>query len=485
MNQTSLARNAAPAGRPEASKNAALWGALGTATFMASLDNLVVTMALPHIQREFSTSIQGLTWTVNAYTLPFAILMLAAAMAGDRWGRRRVFSAGVLLFGFGSAVAASAPSYEIFVAARAVQGVGGALVVPLSLTLLISAVPVGRRALVIAVLSGIQGLGIALGPFIGGLIISFTEWQWVFWINVPITAVVLALSLLIPSSQLHRTDRLPLLSLGLLSLGLLGAAATALTFSDRSWWTLVWMGLTVVCLGVGLRHVLRQDHAALPAALLRTSGFIRSNATALLVTAGIFGIVFILTQYLQVAMGYTPLQAGVATLPWTLLPAVSAPVAGMAVSRLGMRPLITMSTILQILGLGWFLMVIHPDASYLSLLPGMIMAGLGMGVFFALITGQAIAFATRATEGGCHGDQHVRARSRRPDRRCLCGGDLRVGWGVCERRRIRLGPTGSPRRLNRVFVHRSGQQPPDSPRTTGTTGRRTGGTVVVMRLHHS
>lgn len=380
-------------------RRVALWVSMGTATFMASLDNLVVTMALPHIQREFSTSIQDLTWSVNAYTLPFAVLMVAAAMVGDRWGRHRVFLVGISLFGIGSALAASAGTYGVFVAARATQGVGAALLVPLALILLISSVPAGRRALVVAVLSGVQGLGIALGPFVGGLIISLSQWQWVFWINVPIAVMVIALSFRVPSEQTHHTNGLPILSLVLLSLGLFGIAAAALSFSAASRWSLGWGILAIVCLAAGLYRVLRQDHEALPAALLRNTGFLRSNSTALLVTAGIFGIVFILTQYLQVAMGYSPLEAGIATLPWTLLPAVSAPLAGMAVTRVGMKPLIIASTALQILGLAWFLLTIHPDAAYVSLLPGMIMAGLGMGVFFALITGQAIAFSTRSTEG--------------------------------------------------------------------------------------
>lgn len=380
-------------------QRAGLWAAVAIATFMASLDNLVVTMALPHIQQDFSTSIQGLTWTVNAYTLPFAIFMLAASLVGDRWGRRRIFICGVVLFGVGSAVAAASSTYAVFIAARAIQGLGAALIVPLALALAMSVVTAQRQALVVAIVSGVQGLGIALGPFVGGAIISFSHWQWVFWINVPLSIAVVGLGYCLPSTQHHRVQHLPVVSLVLLSVGLLGTAAAALSLSANSLLALPWALLALGCYGVGVWNAVRQNHAALPAHLLRNSGFMRSNITALCVTAGIFGIVFILTQYLQIVMNYSPLQAGIATLPWTLLPAVSAPLAGMAVTKIGMRPLITAAAGLQILGLLWFFMVIHPDASYISLLPGMIFAGLGMGVFFALITGQAISFADRTTEG--------------------------------------------------------------------------------------
>ncbi|NKE10750.1 MULTISPECIES: MFS transporter [Kocuria] len=399
MNATATQQPVPVQMKPSQWSGVAYWGALGAATFMASLDNLVVTMALPHVQQQFSTSLQGLTWAINAYTLPFAIFMLAAVIIGDRWGRRRVFAVGVILFGLGSVVAASAPNYEFFVAARAIQGVGGAFIVPLALTLLISSVSTAQRPLVIAILSGIQGLGIALGPFAGGLIISMSHWNWIFWINVPISIIVLALTLFIRPQRSHTSGVLPLVSLVLLSIGLLGTAGAALAFSSGTRWTFLWLVVAVGGLGAGVVNVLRKDQPALPAALFRSRGFVRTNITALLVTAGIFGVVFVLTQYLQVAMNYSPLQAGLATLPWTLLPAISAPLAGMAAPRTGIRPLIVLSTILQIFGLGWFLLTIHPEAPYLLLLPGMVMAGLGMGVFFALITGQAVSFASRSMEG--------------------------------------------------------------------------------------
>jgi EmrB/QacA subfamily drug resistance transporter len=389
-------------GTPEAARTApswTRWAALGTATFMASLDNLVVSIALPHIQRQHGVSVEALTWAVNAYTLPFAVLMLVAAVAGERWGRRRVLLVGLVLFGGASALAGLAPSYEMFVVARFVQGVGAALLVPLSLTLLLAGTQADRRPMVIALYSAVQGLGVALGPFIGGLIISAASWPWVLWVNVPLTVLVLVLARRLPQPPPRRGAHFPVGSLALLSLGLLATALAALSLDGGGPWAILWAALAVALLIAGGRRVGRRDHPALPARLFQNVGFRWANLTAFVVSAGVFGVVFFLTQYLQVVMGYAPLTAGLATLPWTLLPAAAAPVAGWAAPRYGMRPLLLLAGILQILGLGWFLWTLSPGTPYPVLLPGMVLAGLGMGVFFALITGQAVSFAHRSDEG--------------------------------------------------------------------------------------
>ncbi|MBA2522629.1 MAG: MFS transporter, partial [Solirubrobacterales bacterium] len=158
----------------------------GAALFMTALDNLVVGVALPSIRSDLGGSLESLEWTVNAYTLAFAVLLLTGAALGDRFGRKRMFLIGVSVFTLSSALAALAPSIDALVTARALQGIGAALVTPLTLTLLSEAFPPERRGLALGVWGGISGLGVALGPFVGGAIVEGIAWQWVFWLNVPI-----------------------------------------------------------------------------------------------------------------------------------------------------------------------------------------------------------------------------------------------------------------------------------------------------------
>src|SRR5437667_5741795 len=194
------------------------------ALFMATLDNLVVTTALPVIRRDLHATLQGLEWTVNAYTLTFAVLLLTGAALGDRFGRRRLFVAGMAIFTLGSVAAALAPSIDALIAARALQGVGGAIVTPLTLTLLSAAVPAEKRGLALGAWGGIGGLAIAIGPPVGGAVVQGISWQWIFWLNVPIGLVLIPLAPRElkeghgPSSQLDPRG------LGLASAGLLDIA---------------------------------------------------------------------------------------------------------------------------------------------------------------------------------------------------------------------------------------------------------------------
>src|SRR5215218_1063167 len=207
-----------------AAQSRALWtfAITSVALFMVTLDNLVVTMALPVIRTDLGASLEGLEWTVNAYTLTFAVLLLTGAALGDRFGRRRMFVIGLGVFVAASAAAALAPSIEALVAARAIQGIGGAIVTPLTLTILSAGVPPERRGLALGAWGGIGGLAVALGPVVGGAIVEGISWQWIFWLNVPIGLLVMPLALR-RLSETHGPDsRLDLPGLGLASVGLLG-----------------------------------------------------------------------------------------------------------------------------------------------------------------------------------------------------------------------------------------------------------------------
>lgn len=371
------------------------------AAFIAGLDNLVVTFALPSIQRDFDLDVTALSWTVNAYTLTFAVFMLAAAAIGERVGRRVAFQIGVAVFTLSSIAVALAPSLGVLTAARAVQGIGAAILVPLSLTLLVQESSKEKRPVAIAIWSSAQGLATAIGPLVGGAVVQFAGWQWAFWINVPIgIALVLFAGSTVRNTK-NSAGRFDLLGLAALSLGVFGIVL-ALTVGERNNGPVTAVVLAAVGLVLVLwfaRHERRIKAPVINPRLWASKGFTLTNITALLVTAGMFGVVFIFTQYLQRVMGHEPLQAGLMTLPWTLLPVVAAPVAGQLVAKLGTKRILSFGTLLQAMSLAWFAVVISPDVPYGLLLPGLMLAGLGMGAFFAVLATQALSFVQTSDEG--------------------------------------------------------------------------------------
>ena len=192
------------------------------ALFMVTLDNLVVTTAIPVIRKDLHASLSSLEWTVNAYTLTFAVLLLTGAALGDRFGRRRIFALGIAVFTLGSIAAALAPSVEVLNVARAVQGLGGAIVLPLTLTILSAAVPAEKRGVALGAWGGISGLAVAFGPLVGGAVVEGMSWQWIFWLNVPIGLVLIPLALSRLQESYGPEGRLDLPGLGLASAGLFG-----------------------------------------------------------------------------------------------------------------------------------------------------------------------------------------------------------------------------------------------------------------------
>ncbi|UJP38695.1 MFS transporter [Cellulomonas palmilytica] len=354
--------------------------------FMATLDNLVMTTALPVLRTELSASLAELQWMVNAYTLAFASLMIAAASLGDRLGRRRVFVGGIVLFALASIASAMSTTPEMLIAARTVQGAGAAAVMPLSLTLLAAAVPPARRAMAIGVWGAVSGLGVALGPVIGGAVVDGISWQAIFWINVPVAVVAIPLVMRVLPESYGRAQRIDVLGLMLAGLGVLLLVWAVVNGNDEGWGSAPVVGTTVV--GVGLlaaflRREARTDHPLVPLSLFRVRSFSVANGSAFLFSVGVFGTVFVLSQYLQIGMGYSPLEAGVRTLPWTAAPMLVAPVAGLLAPRLGVRPLLASGLALQAVGLAWQAAVVGDATVYADLVPGLALAGIGMGLTFA------------------------------------------------------------------------------------------------------
>ena len=375
---------------------------VSVALFMVTLDNLVVTNALVSIREDLGATLEQLEWTVNAYTLSYAVLLLTAAALGDRLGRRIVFAVGLAIFTVSSAAAALAPSTEALIAARAVQGLGGAVITPLSLTLLSEAFAGEKRGLALGIWSGVSGLGVALGPVVGGAVVDGFSWHWIFWLNVPIgiALVPVALALLTESRGPNRTLDLP--GVALASSGLLGVVFGIVRAQALGWTSgtvLASMGAGLVLLAGFVAWELRAPAPMLPMRFFRNRAFAATNGASLAMFFGAFGSIFLLAQFFQVAQGYSPLEAGIRTLPWTAMPIFVAPVAGILSDRIGSRPLMAAGLSLQSLALAYLAFATAPDVAYGLLVPGFVMAGTGMALVFAP-SANALLSSVRPSEAG-------------------------------------------------------------------------------------
>ncbi|MCX5368655.1 DHA2 family efflux MFS transporter permease subunit [Streptomyces sp. NBC_00015] len=371
-----------------ARRGGAVWALVITsvAGFMAALDNLVVTTALPSIREDLGGGLGDLEWTVSAYTLTFAVLLMFGAALGDRFGRRRMFLAGLTVFTAASAAAAMAPGIGSLIAARAVQGVGAAVMMPLTLTLLTAAVPAAKRGMAYGIWGAVNGLAVASGPLIGGSLTEHVSWHWIFWLNVPLGLALLPLARLRLAESYGTGAPLDFPGTLLASGGLFGLVY-GLVRGPADGWTspLVLTGLfagAVLLVGFVL-HGLRAKNPMLPMRLFRSRAFAGINAASLLMFLGMFGSIFLLSQYMQGVLGYSPTEAGLRMLPWTGMPMLVAPIAGILSDRVGGRPVVATGLFLQAAGLGWMAAVATVDASYAAQLPGLIVSGIGMALFFA------------------------------------------------------------------------------------------------------
>ena len=386
----------------------AAWAVIitGLALFMASLDNLVVTTALPVIRVHLHAGLSGLEWTVNAYTLTFAVLLLSAAAIGERFGRRRVFTIGIAVFTAASAVAALAPSIGVLVAARAVQGAGGAMVMPLSLTLLSAAVSPERRNAALGIWGALGGAAVAIGPLVGGAITTGWAWQYIFWLNVPIGIVLTALAWWKLAESRGKAPRLDLRGAVLVSVGLFGVVFGLVEGNPHGWTStevLASFAVGVVGLAAFVWWELRTTDPMLPLRLFRNRAFAAVNVTAMLFSFGMFGSVFFLSQFLQTVQGYSPLGAGLRILPWTGIIMVFAPVVGNLVERWGGKRLVVTGLALQAAGLLWLGLLLTPGTPYLDMVPAFVLAGLGMTLFFVPLASLVLGSVPSSLEGVASG----------------------------------------------------------------------------------
>jgi EmrB/QacA subfamily drug resistance transporter len=374
--------------------------------FMVALDNLVVITALPVIRTDLGASLADLEWMVNAYTLTFAVLLLTGAALGDRFGRRRVFVIGLAIFTIGSAAAALAPTSQVLILARALQGVGGAIVTPLTLTILSAGVPLERRAVALGAWGGVGGLAVAVGPVVGGAIAQGVSWHWIFWLNVPIGIVAMVLAYFRLAETHGPEGGLDLVGLALASGGLLGLVWGVIHGNDRGWTdvqVVAAMAAGVILLAGFFLWERRSSHAMLPLSMFRSRGFSAANAVSFLMYFGMFGSVFLLVQFFQLVQGMKPFEAGLRTLPWTAMPIFVAPAAGLLVPRIGARPIITLGMALLAGGLAYIAAVTTTTVDYLVLVPGFIVSGIGLGLFFAPIANVVLSAVRTDQEGKASG----------------------------------------------------------------------------------
>jgi len=360
----------------------------GLAAFMTALDTLVVTTALPVLRVDLHASLPDLEWTVNGYNLAFATLLITGAALGDRFGRRRMFCVGLGVFTAASAASALAPTVQALIAARVFQGAGAAIVTPLTLTLITEAFPAEKRGAAIGVWGGITGLAVAAGPVVGGAVVSGIDWHWIFWLNVPIGLAVIPVAAKRLTESYGPANTLDLRGLALAGGGVLGLTwglvrAGAVGWTSTEVLTALIAGGALIAAFVAWEY--RAPHPMIPPALFRSRPFAAANAVSFFMYAGLFGVLFLMSQLFQTALGYSSIETGVRLLPWTLTPMFIAPVAGALADRYGSRPFMVLGLVLQAVGYAWIAAIVSTDPSYLEFGAAFTITGMGTSFCFPTV----------------------------------------------------------------------------------------------------
>ena len=356
-------------------------GLASLAAFMAGLDLLAVSTALTTIRADLGASLEELEWTVNGFNLSLAMLLLPAAVLGDRYGRRRLFAAGLALFTVASAACVLAPDVGWLIGARVVQGAGAAFVVSLGLSLVSAGFPAAGRGAAIGILEGLTGVALVAGPVVGGAITAGISWEWIFWLNVPIGLVAVPLALTrIRESRAEHGARLDLAGVALVTGAALGVVWGLVRGNVAGWESLEVLGALgggLVLLAAFVGWELRARAPMLPMGHFRRRAFSVGNAATVMQFASTLGVVFFLAQFLQAAMGYSPLQAGLAIAPWTATLFFVAPLAGALTDRIGGRPLAVGGLLVQAAGMAWVALIAEPGLAYGALVVPLVLGGIG------------------------------------------------------------------------------------------------------------
>jgi EmrB/QacA subfamily drug resistance transporter len=355
----------------------------GIGSLMAALDTLVVSTGLSTIRLDLHASVEQLEWTVNAYNLSFAVLLITGAALGDRFGRRKMYAVGLGLFAIASAASALAPNVGTLVAARALQGAGAALILPLGLALLTAAFPPERRGAAIGIFGAVTGIAVASGPLVGGAIVEGLAWQWIFWINVPIGLAAIPLVLRKLDESFGPDTGLDIPGLALITVGALGIVWGLVRGNQAGWGS----AEVVFALAAGALLVAafvawerRTREPMLPMQLFRSRAFAAANTAIFFTLASLFGAVFFYAQLLQTGDGFGPLATGLRLLPWTATFITIAPLAGALADRIGERPLMVTGLSLQAAGMAWLALIAEPGMAYSHMIAPFIVAGIGISL---------------------------------------------------------------------------------------------------------
>jgi EmrB/QacA subfamily drug resistance transporter len=369
-------------------------GALAFALFMIMLDNTVVNVALPSIQRDLGIGLTELEWTVNAYALTFAVLMLTGGKLADFFGRRRVFLIGLAIFTLSSLACGFATSGETLIGARMVQGVGAALMMPATLSIISATFPPHQRGLAIGVWAGVSAMALAIGPLIGGLITEHIDWSWIFFVNVPIGVLGLIVGRVVidESRDTSAGQRLDVPGLVASGVGLFALTFALIEANAYGWTDPVIVGLFVLSAVSLVAFVLLERHQRSPMldlSLFRSSTFAGANVVALLVTLAMFGVFFFMSIYMQNILGYSATKTGAAFLPMTILIILIAPIAGRSSDRIGSRALMT-AGMLCLAGSLVLFSRLGLDSTFWDIFPGLILGGFGMALVMTPMTAAAL-----------------------------------------------------------------------------------------------
>jgi EmrB/QacA subfamily drug resistance transporter len=365
---------------------------------IAALDATVVNIALPTIGREFHAGITSLQWVITGYTLTLAAFLLVGGSLGDHFGRRRIYTLGIVWFALASAACGFAPNAVSLIVFRVLQGIGGALLTPGSLAILESSFVPEDRGRAIGAWSGLGGVATAAGPLLGGYLISAASWRWIFFINLPVAAVVIAMSARhVPESRdpgaTGRIDELGALTGVVFLTGITFAFIEAPSLGWSSPSVIAMTAVGVVGLALFLLRELRAPNPMLPLGIFRVRQFAATNAVTFIVYAALTGATFLLPVSLQVVSGYSPLESGLALLPLTLIMLTLSARSGMLASRIGPRLQMSAGPVVVGAGLGLLILATHGSNYFIYVLPAVLVFGLGLAITVAPLTATAMSAA--------------------------------------------------------------------------------------------
>lgn len=353
------------------------------AGMLVTLDSLVVTTALGAIRIALHASIEQLEWTVTAYVLAFAVLLMTAAALGERFGRRRMFVAGLAVFAAASAGCALAPNVGTLIVARAVQGAGAALVMPLALTLLGTAIPADRRSKALGVFTSVAGLAVPVGPLLGGAVVTGVSWPWIFWINIPVAAVLIPLALTRIEESSGSKAKLDLGALLLATAAALGIVWALVRGNTAGWGSAEILSTLTGGVLLAIGFVWWQRRAAepmLPMHLFGSRAFSAGNIAIFFEWGSALGALFFMAQFLQTGLSFSPLRAGLALMPWGAMTFIVPQIAGVLISRVGERPFIVAGLGLHAAAMTWIALIAEPGLAYRQLIAPLIVSGIGVAM---------------------------------------------------------------------------------------------------------